>query len=600
MSFKSLCIYEGLGIWQAAYPPLDDQEMTQLTSGMLSAIALFAKHTEGQNIKNMIIGDNDWTFAEIGDNDRGFLVLQIPVINKNIPGQFESELSTVITMTLRDEFTRRYPLALFQRRFEEGTMFSDFEPIAEEILRTYHAYHERRQSLDLKWLLDIKDCEKLITAAMDKQSIYFLTERSFDPNIHEIANRILAIIEFFYNTIKVNVNFIDDLQDIKASTNDPQAKSTVVNLVTSSVIQGPQPSIFAKKLVDYITSASDEKIKDIIENFEGFRREVVNNFDFTHLDEYSSKGTNFECGLCNQTVRFDIGNEASFITKTTHDRFFGMELSTYRVAHFAGQEIHVNEVLADQNGVVTKIVNSYTLNMQEYMSLSQEHQESQQQDFHVVTGQEELLKKDSKIKLFLLFNKVNHWIYEISCPNNFKCEEIAKLVQAKLREQELVMKVPSPYFSFDLGNDTVHVWVSSDLILCGIIEDKKIFNIFNNFAKIFLDHSYYGEEIFERRERLGIALKCLESKEFSPREIGALVRIVFDDTIISPIRLKYANVTPQLTTRLESEFPIAKSVLRPFLAGKMTILDAIMTENVPKVDELFELLDFINRRELIS
>ena len=595
MSFKTLCVYEGLGIWSASYPPLEDQDASQLTSGLLSAIAIFAKHTEGHNIKNMIIGDNDWTFADIGDNDRGFLVLQIPVVNRTIPGQFESELSTVITVTLRDEFLRRYPVNVFQSRVEQGTMFSDFEPIAEEILRTYYAYHERRSSLDLKWLLDVKDSEKLVTAAMDKKAIYLVTGRAIDPEINRKGAQLLAIIEFLSNTIKVNLKLVDDVDDIEPSAAKSLADTAIVDLTTLEVIQGPSPSTFAQKLVEYISNASHEKIKDLIENFEVLRGEIMQDFNFTRLDAVPARGTSFECGLCNQLVKFDIENASSFITKTAHDKFFGMELATYRIAHFAGQDIHVNEVLVDQNGVVTKVVNSYMLNIQEYMHLTPD-----QQDFHVMAGDHDLVKKDSKIKLFILYNKTTRWIYEISCPDNFKCDEIAKLVYAKIKEQEMVMNAPSPYFSFSLGNNTIHVWISADLVLCSIIDDSKTFNVFNSFAKKFLEYSYYGEEIAERRERLAIVLRCMERKEFGPKDVDVLLRVIFDDTIVSPLRLKFPKIAPQLATRLETEFPIAKSVLVPLLDGKTSILDTILLGNVPNITELFELLDFINRRELIS
>jgi len=595
MSFKTLCVYEGLGIWSAAYPPIEEQDTSQLTSGLLSAITLFAKHTEGQDIKSMIIGDHDWTFAEIGENDRGFFVLQIPVINKNIPGLFETELSTVIILNLREEFLRRYPLAAFQHRIDQGLMFSEFEPVAEEILKKYYAFHERRQALDLKWLLTIKDCEKLITAAMEKQHIDFLTERDVDPQVNDTTRKVLAIIEFFSNSINVNVGFIDDMDKLDENAADPQTIRTLVSLASLSVVQGPDPSLFASRLVEYINTTTDAKIKDLIENFEGFHQQVVNNINFNKLDELSSKGTSFECGLCNQLVKFDIGNKASFITRSAPEKFFGKELSTYKIPHFAGNEIHINEVLVDQAGIMEKIVDSYILNIKDYNSFSPE-----KHDFHILTKAQGLLNEESKIALFIIYNKLNHWIFEVQCPAGFKCEEIAHLVQDKLQEQERVMKIPSPYFTFDIGNNTLHVWTSGELVLCSIIEDRKLFNAFNAFVKQFLDHTYYGEELIERRERLALALKIIESKDSVSSDINSLIRIVFDDTITAPIKLKYAQLIPQITTRIESEFPIARSILEPFLTGKITLLEAIEKNNITKVDEIFELLDFINRRELIT
>ena len=42
--------------------------------------------------------------------------------------------------------------------------------------------------------------------------------------------------------------------------------------------------------------------------------------------------------------------QSTYLAKKEHDAYFGMQLATYKIAHVAGNEMHVNTVVVDQSG----------------------------------------------------------------------------------------------------------------------------------------------------------------------------------------------------------------------------------------------------------
>jgi hypothetical protein len=299
--------------------------------------------------------------------------------------------------------------------------------------------------------------------------------------------------------------------------------------------------------------------------------------------------TKFTCKVCGETLRFDPLDESTYESKTNHEDFFGLQLATYRVAHDSGNERHHNSVIVDQAGFFRGHRDAYA------EPLDGKHP-SIDRNYWVFREESPTIEQTHNVALALLISRTDRWVIDIVCPSTLNVSETATLVMDRVEEAQRVYNdIPQP-METRIADMNLYAWISDKRVLCVSFTNGALKPSIDNIASYIIDQNH--DSIVPRRRMLNAIFRILESNpKLSP---SVLSRIMNEDMLFTTFHTPFEDQIPSIVERTASRYPIAKEILGPLLRGYMTLIDALEDKYSSRYEEIFELIDFVNRRRILG
>ncbi len=298
--------------------------------------------------------------------------------------------------------------------------------------------------------------------------------------------------------------------------------------------------------------------------------------------------TEFKCKICGAPVRFNVDDPRTYESKTSHSSYFGMQLTTVRVSHETETERHYNAIVVDHEGIFRGYRDAYSEPLgstgdEMYQSLA------------VHPNQESGLTHHKYLKLLILIDRQRFWVQTYLCPEEFRPTELARLVMERVEEAEKVYEQAQDHIVLTLADMEVQIWVSNDYVVFASVKDSRITPAIKGLATGLLDD--HGSSYTNQRA-VKAALRGLnDNPELDPE---ALHRLITDSMIFTVVTTPYQERISKIVERVGARIPVAKTILRPLLMGQSSLIDLIEDGHWSEIKEIFEMVDFINRRGLLG
>ncbi len=349
---------------------------------------------------------------------------------------------------------------------------------------------------------------------------------------------------------------------------------------------------------EYICKHNFQFFLDRNGSVRGYQRIDFQVFDnkVQQAEEKKQIYTKFPCRLCGQEMVFNILDKGSYLSKRDHERYFGMQLATYQVAHVLGSEMHVNTVIVDETGNFQGHVESYPIPLSEFLAngVVPEYEKKLR-----IMPEDAIPLTDHKfLEIFFELDYETQQVIVLVCPKALNIVEIAKLCIEKIKESKKIYQSISESLLINIADKKFRIWTSGNQILVtNSISDNSL-ALFDKIAKKMLEIPVDG--LVSRNEQLKTAIRFLEKPNLSEKEIPTFFRFIQDDRLSSKIKVKYPENVPRILSKLNQEFGLETTVLQPFLKGEKSLSEVLGQETITRASELFEVVDFIDRRKLFD
>ena len=305
--------------------------------------------------------------------------------------------------------------------------------------------------------------------------------------------------------------------------------------------------------------------------------------------------TEFPCKICHTSIKFRIDDNTSYLHKKVLEKYFGMQLVTFQVAHLAGNEMHMNSVMADETGAFKGYVEAYPVPLSEF-SL-EENKLFEETRFQKIPEGNIPLKNHAFLEILYLMDLKTLQILELINPSAFNVEEIARFALSKIEEFKKIYTESPQSIQMAIADKNFSMWLFKDNILVASFNNANFIDKFDPIARKFVEQTFY--DLVVKVDQVKTALKFLERPHISTKDVSSFFRLVSDDRLFSKIQVKYPENIPRIVKKLKEEFKIESEILEPFLYGKVSMSDLLGPELITKTSELFDLIDFVNRRNLL-
>ncbi len=308
--------------------------------------------------------------------------------------------------------------------------------------------------------------------------------------------------------------------------------------------------------------------------------------------------TKFPCKLCNTEISFNINDPQTFLSKTQHESFFGMQLTTYRVAHTSSSnmERHINVVLVDHAGYFRGYVDAYS---EEIKKKEEFPRQRLKPTFKILQERFPNLNEHNLFNLLLVLDAKEYWALEIVAPQNLRVYPLLEFITRKYAEMEqiytvLPAKVNASYADMELNL----LLKDSKIIVASFKKNKTLEGIDDLFGKIV--ETMNTERRIPQKKLLVIMAKCLNYlSHVTKKDVEFCLRILYDDRLHTRVYTKYEQYIPQIVKRVSSEFPIASEFLEEVLLGRISFIELLEQNYAKNFREIAEIIGFINRRKLL-
>lgn len=299
--------------------------------------------------------------------------------------------------------------------------------------------------------------------------------------------------------------------------------------------------------------------------------------------------TEFKCKVCGEKINLDLTDPSAFISKSEHDDFFGMKLTTYRVAHESKKERHVNTIIVDHAGFFRGHRDAYKEPLLETSA-------PLDRDYWVYHDESPEIERTKNVALALLISRNDRWVINIVCPSNLNASEIATLVIDRVEEaQRVYNNVPHP-LETRIADKDMYVWISENRALCVSFTNGALKSTIDSIASHIVDEG--DGSLIPQRRLLNAVFKILENNpKISP---SILSRIMNEDMLFATLHTPYEERIPSIVERTAQRYPIAGEILGQLLRGYTTFIDVLEGDHSSKYEEILELIDFINRRRILG
>lgn len=317
--------------------------------------------------------------------------------------------------------------------------------------------------------------------------------------------------------------------------------------------------------------------------------------DFEFVEEL--KGTYFYCQLCNAKVSFNINDENSYLKREPYSTHFGKDLSSYRVAHYFKDELHVNTILVDDAGVYQDHLNSNRILIKEHV----EKEQPSLQFFKYTRGDQEPLESHLLFSLFTIFNTFNHWLFELVCTSQFNSLELTNLLYQKAKEASIIYTKTPDYLKIVMADKVFHLWFSNSNVICISLINELHFQWINPIIKDLVNIAVLDEDLIARSPRILILNEFLNIDSITKNDLPLINRIIYDDFLHTKTQIKYIERLPRIIKRLSEDFTIESEILISFFKQNRSVIEFLKKCKTPDyLPKFIKIIDFVNRRRLLS
>ncbi|HMF30327.1 MAG TPA: hypothetical protein VKK79_02865 [Candidatus Lokiarchaeia archaeon] len=622
MGIKTVCIFQGIPLWSSSYP--EEKLDYFLISGFFSALNTFAKETEGTTIKNITIGNQHWTFSNIYGMDGFFLAVCTELLDERPLSKEEIKIFENLIIDLLQEFSKLFPEEYFKGR-KVPTDMEIFDGIKSYSLRkvknTFNLL-QRKTLYDPVWLAQISGCENLFSALLNRKDIYVLTENPSDLLDDPEFVKFHATLEAFNSFKPLTAEIINILDPESEREQKPKGSciylsensspitvsmldGTVFDFQLKKVLKGSYASSFMEEIVQYLRAVSFERGQILFDRLNEIRgtptkmeeeleekNQLIEGSDV----DFKNKPNEIPCKLCGTPIRFRINDESSYLDKSSNKKYFGMSLSTYKIAHIADDDLHVCKVLIDQGGGFNSYVDAYSTSLM----ATPGRIGTKSKNFRIISGGEFPLSQNNVFEMFFEFNRKENWILDIIRPPDINAIELINSITELLQQNEKIYSHLPEMLTFNIAGKIFHLWIKNSIILVVCYMREECCGVFNLLAEKIVETIQNEEDFLSRSERFKLFFTAIDKMEMTQENVSSLLRLIFDDLFYSYIHLKFKNILPRLLDRIKREFAISTEFLLPLLNGQKSLLETLDATNTQNYIEIMNVIDFINRRNLVS
>lgn len=318
--------------------------------------------------------------------------------------------------------------------------------------------------------------------------------------------------------------------------------------------------------------------------------------DFELMDQII-KVTHFNCQLCNSKIELNINDESSYLKKDPHKKFLGKDLSSYKVAHYYRNELHVNNVLVDDHGDLYDFLNSYIVKLENYGN----KQDGTQKFFNYSEQERIAIESHQTFNVFIIFNIFDHWIYELVRTPLLNSIELVNLLFKKIMEANSIYSEIPPYLTISIADKTFHLWVSHSNVICINLKNELNLQWLNPVLEEFIGKALFEGNLISNSPRLLMLNDFFNEDPISKSKIPLITRLISDDLLYSKIQIRFKERIDRIINRLGSEFSIEKSIILSFFYQDNSLIEFLRKiEDYEDLGEFIELIDFVNRRKLLE
>ena len=299
--------------------------------------------------------------------------------------------------------------------------------------------------------------------------------------------------------------------------------------------------------------------------------------------------TEFKCKVCGEPLRFDIKNPSAFLSKSDHEDFFGMKLTTYRVAHDLKNERHFNTVIVDHAGFFRGHRDAYIEPLEGIAPAID-------RNYWVFREESSPIERTRNVQLALLISRTDRWVVDIVCPSSLNISEISTLMIDRVEEAQRVYNVIPQPMETRIADMEIKAWTSDERVLCVSFTNGSLMGAIDSLAEHIVTEK--DDSIVPRRRTLSVIFKILEKNpDLTP---SMLSRIMNEDMLFATFHTPYEERIPSIVKRTAQRYPIADEILGQLLRGYVTLIDVLDGEFGSRYEEIFELIDFVNRRRILG
>jgi hypothetical protein len=299
----------------------------------------------------------------------------------------------------------------------------------------------------------------------------------------------------------------------------------------------------------------------------------------------------FTCKLCQNKIAFNIHDNQTYITKQPHQKFFGMQLTSFRVSHEIGGDRHINTVLIDHKGYFRGHIDAY--------------KEAIGQDSFVVDAVLHRLGTDDRtplhehpfIDIFLFLDLKELWVVDLICPSNIKPLDLATVVINRIEKARVIYTELPSYLTLQVADKNLNIWINENKVLIVSIDIENLNIDFELLMQMILNFYTNEEEISPNRRAILLVLTTLTRTELIKEDHPKVRTILKDPRIFTTVTIKYPWQIPRIAARLSKTFAIPEEILLAFLRGKITVINLLESQYFK---EVLDMIDFIERRNLLE
>ncbi|MHA2119229.1 MAG: hypothetical protein ACW98J_09940 [Candidatus Thorarchaeota archaeon] len=209
----------------------------------------------------------------------------------------------------------------------------------------------------------------------------------------------------------------------------------------------------------------------------------------------------FLCQVCGETLSVDPEDEKTFLSKTDHEEVFGMQLVTYRVAHIAGNERHINAVILDHKG-------HFRGHRDSYSEMIQREDQPRINHFWTIFQNVPCLSENRLVKLAFIADRKERWVLELVDPGDVKMRDLAFMAVDCVEEAERVSEsLPSPLI-VNMADRELVIWSRGSRLLCAEAKTSKAVALMDRFATL-LQNSQQDSH-FPSKNMIILAMRVIE------------------------------------------------------------------------------------------
>ncbi|MGY5876591.1 MAG: GTPase domain-containing protein, partial [Candidatus Thorarchaeota archaeon] len=412
------------------------------------------------------------------------------------------------------------------------TLFIDLEVVNASDLVSEEA-EGLIQVVDIAGQLDlpihaVRDAKRLTLGCVDVVILVFSAD-----NLQSLLdlNEWLELLNTYYELDSVDVN--PEYILVKNKTDQP---NTIDQGLIDALLQDNS------RLVEYfetscLTGHGFERLRKwFFKRFFEPTREIL---PASTVEIPSILSSEFRCMICNDTVRFDIEDPSTYHSKTPHEKFFGMQLTTFRVSHTKGSESHQNVIIMDHKGL-------FRGHKDAYVESAKESEDLLERTFRVVPNGNVSQDRHPYINMILLLDTSQYWVRDILCPPEIRPGELAKLLMERIKESKKIYEKLPEYTTINVADREFHIWAREDKVVAIVVSDPNILTPLAAFARTLVESKeLYG---LSKKGVILLILKVLKKNiSINPSHIS---RLLTDDLLYTKGRTEFQDHVSRIVDRI--------------------------------------------------